>query len=205
MQSTSKYTFYVDIEDLDGLIIGQHVYMRVDDGTPDPDGKIRLATGFINDIDGDAWVWAEDSANKLEKRSVTLGEYDETEDTYVIEKGLSETDYIAFPSDNLEVGMTCNENSEDAFQSGEDSQIEGLEEVAGGADEFGMEGDGGFADDAAFTEDGDFVEDEEIFDYEDGAAGDIGEGEEFDPFEGEDFTDEGDIAGDMGVFEGAVG
>ncbi len=205
MQSTSKYTFYVDIEDLDGLIIGQHVYMRVDDGTPDPDGKIRLATGFINDIDGDAWVWAEDSANKLEKRSVTLGEYDETEDTYVIEKGLSETDYIAFPSDNLEAGMTCNENSEDAFQSGEDSQIEGLEEVAGGADEFGMEEYGGFIDDGGFGEDGDFVEDEEIFNYEDGAAGDIGEGEEFDPFEGEDFTDEGDIAGDAGGFEGAVG
>ena len=51
--------------------------------------------------DGSAYVWAEGSHGKLEKRTVTLGEYNEETDLYDVTGGLSETDYIAFPDAEL--------------------------------------------------------------------------------------------------------
>ncbi len=195
MTSTSKYTFYVDIEDLDGLIIGQHVYMRVDDGSPEPDGKIRLASGYILDADKDPYIWAEDSSGKLERRSVTLGEYDEEADTYVISKGLSETDYIAYPSDQLTEGLLCSENDENAFQNGADSDIEGMDLM--GEEEFAYGDEEEF--DEEFTDDGGFELDEDGGEF-------AFEGEEvYDPFEGDDFTADGDIPDDFEETGGAVG
>lgn len=126
--TSSKYTFYVTLDDLDGLMIGQHVYMTVDDGTIE-DGKIRLSSGYINDADSSPWVWAEGKNGTLAKKNVKLGDYDSGKDTYVIESSLTENDYIAYPSDSYSEGMTVTENDESSFNTGSDA--EGLADMSG--------------------------------------------------------------------------
>ena len=71
------------------------------------------------DADSNPFVWAQDSRGRLEKRSVTLGEYDEMMDTYVVENGLTPEDYIAFPDESLAVGMTCVTYDEGNFGGGD--------------------------------------------------------------------------------------
>ena len=52
-------------------------------------------------------MWAQNSKGKLEKRSITLGEYNTETDTYPVTDGLTAEDYIAYPDDSLKAGMTC--------------------------------------------------------------------------------------------------
>lgn len=60
---------------------------------------------YIVQDDGDPYVWAADKKNRLEKRKVELGEYDENLDEYEIKSGLSEDDLIAFPMQGLYEGV----------------------------------------------------------------------------------------------------
>jgi len=99
MTSSSKYPFYVELEDTEGLILGQHVYLEVDTG--EEAAGLKLSSAFVCfDEDGSAYVWAE-KRGKLEKRGVTVGEYDFMNDTYPILEGLTEEDFIAFPDEEL--------------------------------------------------------------------------------------------------------
>ena len=102
MNSSSRYPFYVELDSTDGLILGQHVYLALDSGE-DLTG-LRLSSAFVafND-DGSAYVWAEKNG-KLEKRTVTLGAYDDMTDTYAVTDGLSESDYVAYPDENCVEG-----------------------------------------------------------------------------------------------------
>lgn len=102
MNSSSRYPFYVELDSTDGLILGQHVYLALDSGE-DLTG-LRLSSAFVafND-DGSAYVWAEKNG-KLEKRTVTLGAYDDMTDTYAVTDGLSEADYVAYPDENCVEG-----------------------------------------------------------------------------------------------------
>ena len=120
MTTSNKYPFYVELDDAEGLLLGQHVYIEPDYGqdAEQDANTIRMPSWYINDVDGSAWVWAQDDKGLLEKRSVTLGEYDEMMDTYVIESGLTPDDYIAFPDDTLQAGMTCVPYDENAFEAG---------------------------------------------------------------------------------------
>ena len=100
MTASSNYPFYVELESTEGLLLGQHVYMEVDTGEQTFTG-VSLGSYFICfEEDGSAYVWAE-NGKKLEKRTVTLGEYDPMMDTYQILSGLTESDYIAFPDPEL--------------------------------------------------------------------------------------------------------
>ena len=100
MTSSSNYPFYVELESTEGLLLGQHVYMEVDAGEQTFTG-VSLGSYFICfDEDGSTYVWAE-NRNKLEKRIITLGEYDPMTDTYQILFGLTDSDYIAFPDPEL--------------------------------------------------------------------------------------------------------
>jgi len=96
MTSSSKYPFYVKLDDTAGLILGQHVYMELE--TEEGAGTgIRIGSVFFCfEENGSAYVWAE-KHGKLEKRAVTLGEYNPMSDTYEILDGLTQEDYIAFP------------------------------------------------------------------------------------------------------------
>ena len=106
---SSKYPFYVALQGSSGLLLGQHVYIEPDYGQDaiDDANTIRMPSWYLCDIEGNPYVWAQGTGGKLEKRNVTLGDYDEMMDTYVIESGLTADDYIAFPDETLVAGMTC--------------------------------------------------------------------------------------------------
>lgn len=100
MTSSSKYPFYVELDSTDGLILGQHVYLEVDSGEEEPTG-VSISSAFLAyEEDGSAYVWAE-NRGKLEKRAVTVGEYNFMLDTFEILEGLTEEDFIAFPDPEL--------------------------------------------------------------------------------------------------------
>lgn len=109
--TSSSYNFYVEIEDGAPLMLGQHVFMEPDMGqTTDKEGL--WLSSFYLVIDGnDAYVWAAGKNDKLEKRKITTGEYDENMDEYEITSGLTAEDYIAFPEDTLSEGMPCIKNA----------------------------------------------------------------------------------------------
>lgn len=98
-ESASKYPFYVELDSIDGLIMGQHLYMERYVEGEDASGVIVSSAYICYEDDGSAYVWAENSRSKLEKRSITLGDYNENTDNYQVTDGLSETDYIAFPDE----------------------------------------------------------------------------------------------------------
>ena len=100
MSSSSKYPFYVELADTTGLILGQHVYMELD--VPEEEPKLAISAAFILiEDENTGWVWAESGRGRLEKRQVKLGEYDPMTDTFEIEEGLTEEDFIAFPDEEL--------------------------------------------------------------------------------------------------------
>lgn len=106
--SSSKYPFYVELDNTDGFIIGQHVYIEPDYGQGDlSENSMLLPSYYINEAGESAWVWARDGKERLEKRSITLGEYDSEMDAYEVKSGLSAEDYIAAPDDSLKAGMKC--------------------------------------------------------------------------------------------------
>ena len=101
MTASSKYPFYVELDSTEGLLLGQHVYMELDIPEQEQSAAVRISSAFIcYDEDGATYVWAERSG-KLEKRFVTLGEYNFMTDMQEILDGLTEQDYIAFPDPEL--------------------------------------------------------------------------------------------------------
>ena len=128
MNSSSRYPFYVELDSTDGLILGQHVYLALDSG--EELAGLRLSSAFVafND-DGSTYVWAEKNG-KLEKRTVTLGEYDAMTDTYAVTDGLSESDYVAYPDENcVEGAATTREKPakttpEDGMNNGMNSGVD---------------------------------------------------------------------------------
>lgn len=161
MSSSSKYPFYVELDSTDGLILGQHVYLEVltEGEGEQPDFSLSSAF-FCFEEDGSAYVWAE-KKGKLEKRSVTLGAYDEMLDTYGVLDGLTAEDYIAFPDEQVcHVGAPTTHEMpeeevpvmdegvempmEDAFAEGTEMPVEGMADGAadmplGAMPEDGME------------------------------------------------------------------
>lgn len=119
---SSKYPFYVELDSSDGLLLGQHVYIEPDYGQGEAQdaNTLKLPSYYINDADSSPWVWAQSSKGKLEKRSLTLGDYDADMDTYVVTDGLTAEDYIAFPDETLKAGMDCVTYDEGTFDPGMD-------------------------------------------------------------------------------------
>ena len=107
--TSSKYPFYVELYDSEGLMLGQHVYIEPDYGQDviDNANALMLPMYYIVDIDSAPYVYAMGANEKLEKRSVTLGTADEMMGTYEIVSGLTADDYIAFPEETLVEGMKC--------------------------------------------------------------------------------------------------
>ena len=105
--SSSSYPFYVTLDSSDGLMLGQHVYIEMDEGQEDKKTGVWIGDYYIVDADTEnPYVWAVDSKGRLEKRSVILGQHDDELSEYEIADGLTEDDSIAFPSDSLEEGMS---------------------------------------------------------------------------------------------------
>lgn len=122
MTSSSKYPFYIALDSTDGLILGQHVYIEPDYGQEET-GGLMLPAYYILDADTDPWVWAASDKDKLEKRSLSLGAYDEMLDQYEVLSGLTALDYIAFPDDTLSAGMAVSYYDEYGFGAEEGGAV----------------------------------------------------------------------------------
>ena len=104
MTASSKYPFYVKLDTTEGLILGQHLYIRKETAAGQSAG-IPIGSAFVCfEEDGSAFVWAE-KRGKLEKRTVSLGEYNPMNDTQEILSGINLEDYIAFPEELCREGM----------------------------------------------------------------------------------------------------
>lgn len=124
--SSSTYPFYVDLDSSDGLMLGQHVYLMADNGQDEQEDGIWLEDYyFITDDDGAVtnYVWAADVNNKLEKREVTLGDFNDETFKYEVLDGLTVDDYIAFPGDDCVEGAPVTQNSDDIYSG--DGELDG--------------------------------------------------------------------------------
>ena len=105
MTASSKYPFYVELDSTEGLMLGQHLYIKLETQEGQPAG-IPIGSAFICYAeDGSAFVWAE-SKGKLEKRPVTLGEYNPMTDAQEVISGITMEDYIAFPDETCQEGAS---------------------------------------------------------------------------------------------------
>lgn len=124
MTTASKYPFYVELENTDGLILGQHVYLElaVEEGAS---SGVPISMSFLcYEEDGSTFVWAE-NRGKLEKRSVTLGDMNDMMGTVDILEGLTEADYIAFPDPELCREGAATTHSEPVQEAAEPAVAEG--------------------------------------------------------------------------------
>ena len=182
-------------------MLGQHVYLEPDQGQGEKKEGIWLYDYyFIQEENGDSYVWAASSSNTLEKRRVKLGEYDEEMAAYQVLEGLDAEDYIIVPSDDLAEGLpviyndynSVSEDMED-FDSdgmdmdGYDFDATGMEYSDGDYDLSGMDYD---EDDMDFDM-GDYDEDEDEDEYD--ADEDMYDDEDYydaDAEDDEDFDEE---------------
>ena len=101
MSNSTKYPFYVELDSGDGMLLGEHVYLSVEqEESSEPLEGLTLGSAFVCfDEEGNSYVWADNGQGRLEKRTVELGDYDGMMDVYQILSGLSETDYVAYPDE----------------------------------------------------------------------------------------------------------
>lgn len=118
-----------------------------------------MESGYLKVIltSGDEpYVWVANKKDKLEKRKVKLGEYDEALGEYEIKSGLSQDDYIAYPMDGLYEGVSTvtdasevdyssplyNQEGESGVNEEETMPEDGMSEDGGSVPEDGMSEDG---------------------------------------------------------------
>jgi HlyD family secretion protein len=185
---SSNYTFYVELESSEGLMLGQHVYMEQNSGQDDVKDGLWLEEYYIMEEDGQSYVWVANESNVIEKREVALGEFDEDLYQYEILSGLDADDYIAYPMDNVTEGAPVIYND---YSSVIDSTLDG--DYAMDGLDYSLDADDSYFDDEDF-DDEDFDDedfDDEDFDDEEFDDEDFDD-EEFDDedFDDEDFDDE---------------
>lgn len=106
-QTSTNYAFYIALDNADGLMMGQHVFIELDNGQDEPKNGLWLSSMYMVLEEKDAYVWVANDKNKLEKRKIELGNYDASLDAYEILSGLTIEEYIAFPGNLLHEGMSC--------------------------------------------------------------------------------------------------
>ncbi len=110
-EQASKYEFFVALETNEGLLMGQHVYIELGAESSDEPEGLWLPTYYVVEDEGDPFVYAADDKGRIEKRKVVLGQRNEDMDTVCILEGLSYLDRIAFPDENVQVGMAVSETA----------------------------------------------------------------------------------------------
>ena len=102
-ESASKYPFYVDLDNVDGLILGQHVTIELAEGDETEKEGIWINSGWIVFEDDQTYMLVSETEDgNVEQRTVVLGEYDELTDQYEIKEGLTEDEYIAWPDEGTD-------------------------------------------------------------------------------------------------------
>ncbi len=126
--ASSNYAFYVELDNTDGLMLGQHLTIEKDTGYSNLSG-IWISGGWISTEGEKSYCWAASSPDgRLEKREITLGEYKEDLDLYEVTEGLSQGDYLAWPDSENAAGMKVMVSSSEGAQTGEVSEISSIEE-----------------------------------------------------------------------------
>lgn len=170
MTTASKYPFYITLDSSDGLMLGQHITVTPEQGSTIEKSGIWLYSDYvITDEDGDSFVWAVGSSDKLEKRKVELGQSDEMMGDCEIVSGLENDDMIAFPSDSYKEGMRTTTNAEEVVGSEDEYPIE--DDDMNFDEEMPLDGDIPLEDEIV-SYDGALPVDEENADTEKGGAAD---------------------------------
>ena len=105
--SSTKYPFYVTLDDSEGLMMGQHVYIEL--GKTDApemdfsDGTYIYEYYISYEEDGTPFLWVEDG-NRLAKQTIELGDYYEEQMVYAV-TGIDKETKIAYPMDDYKEGM----------------------------------------------------------------------------------------------------
>ncbi len=187
---SSSYKFYVELDDSEGLMLGQHVYMEENIGQDKVRNGIWLPASYLMEENGEYYIWKAGADNMIHKEKITVGQYDEEAVLYEITEGIAAEDYIAFPMDDITEGLPVNYNEvqEDYAYTGDDSFGE-----EGDYQEF-EEGDEGFDVSIGFEdEDGAFEEispDDEIL---------ADDGEDIEYFDAD--ADMEEVPGDIEFFD----
>jgi len=103
---SSSYPFYIELDTSEDLILGQHVYIELTQEEAQKDGIWLYSEYFVFE-DSETYAWVMDSKERLEKRKVTLGDYDEESGEYQVLEGLKKDEYIAWPEERLSKGINC--------------------------------------------------------------------------------------------------
>lgn len=120
MSTSTSYPFYISLDNTNGLLLGQHVYIQISAAALS-DELLRIPEDYIMDVtmDEETWlttgtVWGVDMETlELVKTTVTLGEYDPTYGTYVILDGITAESYLADPAaDGVKEGASVTLRSE---------------------------------------------------------------------------------------------
>ena len=105
LSSSTGYPFFVTLDSVEGLLLGQHVYIRLAGVNAGSDGRVLVPESYLTDLAYDeetliasAAVWCPNEEYKLAKQTVVLGEYLADIGCYVILEGLSLDSYVADPS-----------------------------------------------------------------------------------------------------------
>ncbi|MGN1481343.1 efflux RND transporter periplasmic adaptor subunit [Porcipelethomonas sp.] len=117
MTSSSNYPFYVTLDNIDGLMLGQHVIIEPDFGQLEAAEKTGVwiyEDYIVTDDDGKTYVWVSGKKDKLEKKYVEVGEKDENYGDCEIVSGLTDEDNIAYPSDDYKEGMPTTADIDEA-------------------------------------------------------------------------------------------
>lgn len=125
MNSSSSYVFYVELDNTDGLLLGQHLYVEL--APPEELPGLWIPEAFIaeygfNEETGETTgtLWVAGGSGKLESRTVTLGGYDGMSGSYEILSGLSGEEYVADPMDpGCEAGAAVTYREPSDFTGGE--------------------------------------------------------------------------------------
>ena len=171
MYSSSSYPFYVTPDNSEGMLLGQHVFIEPNYGQTTTAEGLWLDASYIcmNQSDGAYFVWGADKKDQIVKLYIELGEYDAELNCYEILSGLTKTDRIAFPNENIQEGAPITEILPDEPAEGETPE-QGVDTPVGEEDvEFGVDADDGIAD-----MEPDFEDDLVIWDEEtDGSGGSV--------------------------------
>ncbi len=180
---TTSYVFYVDLESSEGLMLGQHVYLEEYVGQDKDRDGLWLDEYYLFWEEEDPYVWAASTSNVIEKRALTVGDYDEELEQYEILEGLDADDYIAFPSDSVSAGDPVIYN--DIPSSNEDEEYD--DEDYDDYDDYDYED---FDDYDDYDDDDDFYDDNDYYEFDDD------DDDDFDDYDDDDYDDDDDFYDD---------
>lgn len=139
MTSSVSYPFYVTLDSTEGLLLGQHVYIRLAGINAGNTDRVLIPESYLMDIEYDeqtlilsANVWCPNEDNRLVKQPVVLGEYQAESGCYVVLEGLTMEGYVADPTNpDSKAGALADLRSEIDFDCGAESPADSTNDPSG--------------------------------------------------------------------------